>query len=99
MRKVKDEEKFRVPFVWLKHQIEKETEPQLNLTLQYLLHFILKLYYDETRQPLLMKPGFNHFNQKARENKNFANKLIVDEKYFFTELEYKTKDEVKENNK
>jgi hypothetical protein len=90
-----EENKFRVPFLWIKHKIGNE-EPQMNLTLQYLLHFILKLYYDDTRQPLLMKPGYNHFNESARKEKRFENFLIVEKQHFLTELEYNNAETVEE---
>lgn len=86
---------YRVPYLWLNHKIGDEA-PKLNLTLQYLLHFILKLYYHSTRQPLLMKPGFNHFDLKARETKNFGGKIVVSEKHFLSDFEYKEEEKKEE---
>lgn len=85
----KKKAKYRVPFLWIKHKLEDDEVVRMNLTLQYLLHFTLKLYYDSTRQPLLMKPGFNHFDDNTRKDKRFENKLLLDEERFLVPLEYK----------
>jgi hypothetical protein len=81
--------------------MEDEEVAKMNLTLQYLLHFTLKLYYDSTRQPLLMKPGYNHFDEKTRKNKRFENKLVLDHERFLVPLDYKPTEaeEVKEPEK
>lgn len=88
----KTNKKFRVPFLWIRHKLDEENVARMNLTLQYLLHFTLKLYYDSTRQPLLMKPGFNHFDNKTRENKMFGNKLMLWDEHFLKPIEYKTEE-------
>lgn len=84
-----EKDKYRIPFLWIKHKVGDEGT-RMNLTLQYLLHFILKLYHDSTRQPLLMKPGFNHFDENARKEKNFEGVLYAKSERFLTELEYKS---------
>lgn len=82
-----EKNRFRVPYLWINHKIDNE-EPKLNLTLQYLLHFILKLYYHSTRQPLLMKPGFNDFDESTRKNKNLGKIFYTDKEHFLKELNY-----------
>lgn len=93
----KKSNEYRVPFLWIRHKMDDEEEARMNLTLQYLLHFTLKLYYDTTRQPLMMKPGFNHFDNKTRKNKMFDGKLILKEERFMKELEYKTEESEDDN--
>lgn len=85
----KSKNAFRVPFIWIKHKTDVETEPKMNLSIQYLLHFILRLYYNSTRQALLIKPGFNQFDENERKNKKFGNKLYIKQEHFLKELEFK----------
>lgn len=85
----KSKNAFRVPFIWIKHKTDVETEPKMNLSIQYLLHFILRLYYNSTRQALLIKPGFNQFDENERKNKKFENKLYIKQEHFLKELEFK----------
>jgi len=73
---------YRVPYLWIDHHKDTESEPRMNIGLQYLVHYILMLYYNESRTPLMIKPGFNNLEDVTKQNRTYTGRLDIKDEHF-----------------
>ena len=60
---------YRIPFIKFDHK------KRINFPIQILLRSLFEVYYDRTRSPVKIRPGYIDFDEKTLLNKNFDQKI------------------------
>tara|TARA_R110001592_G_scaffold88299_12_gene260088 strand:- start:2005 stop:2994 length:990 start_codon:yes stop_codon:yes gene_type:complete len=83
-------DKFRVPFIKYDHT------DRINFAIQMLLRSLFEVYYDRSRSPINIRPGYIHFDIDTLKNKEFnhtvkSKKSSLDFEYLESTMDYLTK--------